>query len=63
MKIKCLVCNTILESKYRHDFQTCGCENETFVDGGQDYLRCGGKDLTKIQQILETIKIINNEKK
>ena len=47
-KIKCLVCNTILESKFRWDFQECGCENGSYVDGGTDYQRIGGVDLTKI---------------
>ena len=32
--VKCLVCNTILESKHRHDFVMCQCPNETFADGG-----------------------------
>ena len=32
--IKCLVCNTILESKHQHDFQQCNCSNGAFVDGG-----------------------------
>ena len=30
--VKCLSCNTVLESKYRHDFQCCRCDNQTFVD-------------------------------
>lgn len=47
-KVKCLKCNKILESKYRHDFVSCKCDNETFVDGGNSYLRIGGKDLTMI---------------
>lgn len=34
---RCKVCNTILESKHRHDFVTCQCGN--FVDGGLDYTR------------------------
>lgn len=42
-KIKCMCCNTILESKSRHDFQRCDCENEAFVDGGNDYTRYGAK--------------------
>lgn len=50
-KVKCLVCNTILESKFRHDFQRCNCENQTFVDGGNDYTRYGGMDLTKIEVV------------
>ena len=52
-KIKCLSCNTILESKYRHDFQMCNCENKTFVDGGDDYLRFGGVDLNLIEFVKE----------
>ena len=58
-RIKCLECGAILESKYRHDFQSCmgrdgkGCPNGTFVDGGNVYLRMGGKDLDKIKIIQE----------
>ena len=26
--VRCLSCNTELESKHRHDFQCCNCENE-----------------------------------
>ncbi len=48
-KVRCLSCGTILESKYRHDFQKCGCSNETFIDGGLDYCRLGGVDLSKIE--------------
>lgn len=47
-KVKCLECGRILESKYRHDFVECGCPNNTFVDGGNDYLRFGGIDGNKI---------------
>jgi hypothetical protein len=48
-KIKCLECGTILESKHRHDWVTCGCLNQTFIDGGNgDYLRYGGVDLNKV---------------
>jgi len=47
-RIKCLCCEKIIESKSVHDFVTCGCENETFVDGGCEYTRIGGKDLSKI---------------
>lgn len=46
--VKCLVCNTVLESKYRHNFVTCGCSNETFTDGGLVYQRLGSKDLDKV---------------
>ena len=53
-KVKCLNCGEILESKHRHDFVRCGCGNETFVDGGNDYLRCGGMDMTMVKVIPET---------
>ena len=43
-KIKCLKCNGIIESFYRHDFKWCSCGN-IFIDGGKDYLRYGGKAL------------------
>lgn len=49
MVIKCLECGTILFSKHQHDFQRCPCNNETFVDGGFDYCRVGGKDIGKIK--------------
>ena len=41
-KIKCLKCGDIIESLYRHDFKWCKCKS-IFVDGGNDYLRCGGE--------------------
>jgi hypothetical protein len=47
-KIVCLMCGKELESKHRHDFQRCDCPNETFVDGGNDYTRVGGKELKYI---------------
>ena len=47
MKIKCLFCNDIIESKHIHDFVTCKCDS-CYVDGGQDYLHFGGKDFNKI---------------
>lgn len=49
--IQCLECKTVLVSFHRHDFKKCGCSNKTFVDGGSDYLRCGGKDMSKIQYL------------
>ena len=46
--IKCLKCGDELESKTRHDFRGCSCDNGAFVDGGKDYQRVGAKDLSKI---------------
>ena len=51
--IKCLQCNTVLESKHRHDFQCCGCENQTSVDGGKEYSRVSGKDFNLIEDLCE----------
>ena len=51
--IKCLVCNTILESKYRHNYVQCSCPNQTFTDGGLAYQRVGGKDLNLIEDLCE----------
>lgn len=47
-KVQCLGCGEILESKEVHDFQHCGCPNHTFVDGGSEYCRYGGRDMNKI---------------
>ena len=49
-KIKCLVCNTILVSESRHDFQACKCDNHSYCDGGDDYQRIGGRELEKIHR-------------
>ena len=51
--VKCLVCNTILESKHRHDFQQCNCSNGAFVDGGLSYERLGAMDLDFIENLCE----------
>ena len=51
--IKCLVCNTILESKHRHDFQQCNCSNKAYVDGGLSYERIGAMDLDLIEILSE----------
>ena len=38
---QCTDCLNIIESKHRHDFVRCECGN-SFLDGGDDYLRGGG---------------------
>ena len=35
---RCLACNDIIESRYRHHFVTCKC-GKLSVDGGHDYLK------------------------
>lgn len=53
--VQCLECNMILVSKNRHDFQSCNCPNQAFVDGGKEYLRRGAKDFTKVKDLSEII--------
>ena len=52
-KVQCLECGKIIESKYRHDFRSCGCPQDTCVDGGHAYTRILGKDLDKIKVLQE----------
>ena len=56
--VKCLMCNTILESKHRHDFQMCGCSNNAFVDGGLSCIRIGARDLDLIEDLSEYEEVI-----
>ena len=41
----CNLCGDEIESRYRHDFVTCKCQN-AMVDGGKDYLRRAGSNIT-----------------
>lgn len=56
--IRCKLCDTLLESRFTHDFQSCKCGN--FVDGGKDYVRVGG-NLTEIEILTEHEKEKLNE--
>lgn len=44
-------CGEILESRHRHDYKTCSCEQSTMIDGGLDYGRYGGVDLDKVKHL------------
>ena len=59
--IKCLECNTVLESKNQHHFVTCGCKNQTFNDGGLVYNRVGAVDLDKVENLCEYIYMTEQE--
>ena len=59
--VKCLVCNTVLESKYWHHYSQCHCANESSVDGGLDYVRCMGKDLDLIENLCEYVEMTDDE--
>lgn len=44
---RCKKCGDMIVSTHRHHFQWCKCHT-IFVDGGLDYIRCGG-DLDSIE--------------
>ena len=46
--VQCPKCDKRLFSWSVHDYKTCGCPNETMVDGGRDYLRYGGMELPEM---------------
>lgn len=50
--VTCLDCGEVLVSHHRHDYKTCGCDNQTMVDGGTAYQRYGGLDLKKVKPFL-----------
>lgn len=44
----CPECRVEMFSRARHDSQICGCPFEMLVDGGFDYERFGGRELTAL---------------
>lgn len=48
-KIRCNNCNDEIESTYRHDFKFCKC-GQSAVDGGKDYLRRLGTNITDLSE-------------
>jgi len=60
--IKCLVCNTVLESKYQHNFRSCGCSNQSFVDGGLSYSRVGAVDLDLVENLCKYVEMTRGER-
>lgn len=59
----CEKCNTVIYSINRHHCHKCGCDNETMVDGGKDYMRAGGRDLNLIKTVtldLLTDQVVDN---
>ena len=55
---KCVLCEDIIESKYRHDFVSCKC-GEIFVDGGLDYQRAGANSFTNFIDLSEYKEVEN----
>ena len=59
--VKCLVCNSVLESRHRHDYAQCCCPNEVATDGGLDYQRISAKDLDLIENLCEYVEMTDDE--
>lgn len=59
--IRCLECNTVLESKHQHHFVECGCYNQTFIDGGLSYTRVGAVDLRLVEDLCEYVEMTRGE--
>ncbi len=51
-KARCRLCGDIIESKHRHDWQSCSC-GAIFVDGGHEYLRRGAKSFEDLEELSE----------
>ena len=60
--IKCLVCDTVLESKHRHSYVQCHCSNEAATDGGLIYLRYMAKDLDLVENLCEYVEMTRGER-
>ena len=60
--VKCLVCNTVLESKHQHHFLECGCKNQTFNDGGLSCIRFGAVDLDLVEDLCEYVEMTRGER-
>ena len=59
--VKCLVCNSVLESRHRHDYAQCSCPDEVATDGGLDYQRISAKDLDLIENLCEYVEMTDDE--
>lgn len=62
MKLKCLICGDIIESKSVHNLVSCKCES-CYIDGGKEYEHIGAKDFTKIVKITDDGREIHYENK
>lgn len=60
--IKCLVCNTVLESKHQHHYVQCQCDNEAATDGGLSYQRLMAKDLDLVENLCEYVEMTRGER-
>ena len=59
--VRCIACDSILESKTRHDYVKCHCPNETACDGGLEYQRTLAVDLDKVENLCKYIIMTEQE--
>ena len=59
--VRCIACDSILESKTRHDYVKCHCPNETACDGGLEYQRTLAVDLDKVENLSKYIVMTEQE--
>ena len=59
--VRCIACDSILESKTRHDYVKCHCPNETVCDGGLEYQRILAVDLDKIENLCKYVIMTEQE--
>ena len=59
--VRCIACDSILESKTRHDYVKCHCPNETACDGGLEYQRTLAIDLDKFENLCKYIIMTEQE--
>ena len=59
--VRCIACDSILESKTRHDYVKCHCPNETACDGGLEYQRTLAVDLDKVENLCKYIYMTEQE--
>jgi hypothetical protein len=56
----CLECGDVIESKHRHDFVQCKC-GKSFLDGGDDYLRFGGRLVPDFSDVFDGHEDLDND--
>ena len=49
-KIKCMTCEDIIQSMYRHDFKWCKCKMIA-IDGGGDYTKISYHDEARYEYV------------
>jgi hypothetical protein len=61
----CTECGSVLCSWDRHDFRSCNCgpDKGIFIDGGNDYFRCGGRGIETRKYKEVEVKIFEKEGK